>query len=439
MTKHIALLALPLLLATPALAAPSASPEQLAQAALKEAPVWDGHNDVPEQLRDRRHNVLTGFDFRDTTHEPGEDVWRTDGKSPAQPPANLSSAKADPMQTDLPRLRKGHVGAQFWSVYVSAGLTEQQAVQATIEQVDVMKRVIAANPADMQYCDTAACVEKAWKAGKIGSLLGAEGGHSIGGSLGVLRQLHALGVRYMTLTHFKNNAWADSGTDAPVHNGLTPFGKDVVREMQRLGMLVDLSHVSQKTMLDALDTAGAPVIFSHSGAMAVSGHPRNVSDEVLDRLGPNGGVVMVNFYPAYVSQALYIWNTARTAEEARQKALRPDRPDLGKAAMAEWIKAHPKPVVSVKDVADHIDHIKQRIGVDHIGLGSDFDGGSTGVVGLEDVSAYPNLFVELARRGYTKDDLKKIASGNILRVLKAAEAYAAAHAGDRAFESATTF
>ena len=430
MITRSALLALPLLLSVPAFAATSATPEQVAQAALKEAPVWDGHNDVPEQLRDRRHDVLTGFDFRDTTQEPGEDIWRTDSKSPV---------RKDPMQTDLPRLRKGHVGAQFWSVYVSAGLSEQQAVQATIEQVDVMKRVIAANPADMQYCDSAACVEKAWKAGKIGSLLGAEGGHSIGGSLGVLRQFYALGVRYMTLTHFKNNAWADSGTDAPAHNGLTPFGKDVVREMQRLGMLVDLSHVSQKTMLDALDTAGAPVIFSHSGAMGVSGHPRNVSDEVLDRLGPNGGMVMVNFYPAYVSQALYTWNTARTAEEARQKALRPDRPDLGKAAMAEWVKANPRPVVTVKDVADHIDHIKQRIGVDHIGLGSDFDGGSVGIVGLEDVSAYPNLFVELARRGYTKDDLKKIASGNILRVLKAAEAYATAHAGDRAFESATTF
>jgi len=246
-------------------------------------------------------------------------------------------------------------------------------------------------------------------------------------------------VRYMTLTHFKNNAWADSGTDAPAHNGLTPFGKDVVREMQRLGMLVDLSHVSQKTMLDAIAIAKSPVIFSHSGAMGVSGHPRNVSDEVLDALKPNGGVVMVNFYPAYVSAALYQWNAARMAEETRQKALRADRPDLAKAAMAEWGKAHPKPTVTVKDVADHIDHIRARIGVDHIGLGSDFDGGSVGVVGLEDAASYPNLFVELARRGYTKDELKKIASGNTMRALKAAESTSAAHKADLPIENPTSF
>jgi membrane dipeptidase len=407
-----------------------ATPEQTAAAALKEAPVWDGHNDVPEQLRNRRHNLLAGFDFHNTTAEPGEDNWAGDAKTPT---------KKDPMQTDLPRLRKGGVGAQFWSVFVSPALPEPQAVQATIEQVDVMKRLIAANPTDLAYCEDSACVERAWKSGKIASLLGAEGGHSIGGSLAVLRQLYAIGVRYMTLTHFKNNAWADSGTDAPAHNGLTPFGRDVVREMQRLGMLVDLSHVSQKTMLDAIAIAKAPVIFSHSGSMAVSGHPRNVSDEVLDAVKPNGGVVMVNFYPAYVSEALYQWNAARSGEDTRQKALHPDRPDLAKAAMAEWVKAHPKPTVTVKDVADHIDHIRARIGIDHIGLGSDFDGGSVGIVGLEDTAAYPNLFIELARRGYTKDELKKIASGNIMRALKAAESSSAAHKADLPIENPTSF
>jgi len=424
-----------LALSSPALAAPVASPEAIAEAALKEAPVWDGHNDVPEQLRNRRKNMLAGFDFHDTTKETGEDLWGNGNMG--QPSA--ASRKVDPMQTDLPRLRKGKVGAQFWSVYVSANLTEQQAVQATFEQVDVMKRVIAANPADMQYCENAACVEKAWKAGKIASLMGAEGGHSIGGSLAVLRQLYGAGVRYMTLTHFKNNAWADSGTDAPAHNGLTPFGKDVVREMQRLGMLVDLSHVSQKTMLDALDVAGAPVIFSHSNAQAISPHPRNVSDEVLDKVKANGGVVMVNFFPGYISKGQYLWNADRAGEMARQKALHPDRPDLAAAALKDWEAAHPKPVATLAEVADHITHIAQRIGTDHIGLGSDFDGGSVGLAGLPDVSAYPALFVELAKRGMGKEDLKKIASGNILRVLKAAESYAAAHKGDALIENPTSF
>ncbi|MEO5597835.1 MAG: dipeptidase, partial [Novosphingobium sp.] len=274
-------------------AAGAATPEQVAQAALAAAPVWDGHNDVPEQLRDRRKDVLAGFDFADTS-----------GTADA-------ALKRGPMQTDLARLRKGHVGAQFWSVFVSAALPEPQAVQATLEQIDVIKRVIAQNPQSMQFASSADEVVRAMKAGKIASLIGMEGGHSIGGSLGVLRQMYALGARYMTLTHFKNNDWADSGTDAPAHNGLTPFGKDVVREMQRLGMLVDLSHVSEKTMLDAMEVAGAPVIFSHSGAMGISGHPRNVSDAALDRLKANGGLIMVNFYPGYVSPQLRAWNADR--------------------------------------------------------------------------------------------------------------------------------
>ena len=418
-----------LALSTSLPAKPAPTPEQVAMAALAAAPVWDGHNDVPEQMRDRRKDVLGDFDFRDTTRELGMDKWKDGG----------GSGKPDPMQTDLPRLRQGKVGAQFWSVYVSAQLTDQQAVQATLEQIDVMKRIIARYPNDMQFCTDTSCVADAWKKGKIASLLGMEGGHSIGGSLGVLRQMHALGARYMTLTHFKNTAWADSGTDAPAHNGLTPFGKDVVREMQRLGMLVDLSHVSQKTMLDALDVAGAPVIFSHSGAQGVNPHARNVSDAVLDRLKANGGVVMVNFYPGYASKALFEWNVAREGEATRQSVRHPDRPDLVAVALANWDKANPRPAATVATIADHIDYIVKRIGIDHVGLGSDFDGGSTGIEGLPDVSAYPALFIELARRGYSQADLEKIASGNIMRVLKAAEAYAYAHRSDPPIENTTYF
>lgn len=410
-------------------AKPAPTPEQVAMAALAAAPVWDGHNDVPEQLRDRRKDVLEGFDFRDTTREAGVDKWKDGG----------SGDKPDPMQTDLPRLRQGKVGAQFWSVYVSANLTDQQAVQATLEQIDVTRRLIARYPQDLQFCTDSACVEDAWKHGRIASLLGMEGGHSIGGSLGVLRQMHALGARYMTLTHFKNTAWADSGTDAPAHNGLTPFGKGVVREMQRLGMLVDLSHVSQKTMLDALDVAGAPVIFSHSGAQAINAHARNVSDPVLDRLKANGGIVMVNFYPPYVLEAGRQWSAERDAAEARFKALNRGNPDRAKAMLADWDKAHPMPRGSIKDVADHLDYIAKRIGADHVGLGGDLDGIEVTIEGMEDVSAYPALFIELARRGWSQADLEKLASRNMLRVLKAAEAYALTHRGDPPIENPVSF
>lgn len=375
--------------------------------------VWDGHNDVPEQLRERRKDVLEGFDFNDT--------------------------RGVGMMTDLPRLRAGNVGAQFWSVYVSADLPEPQAVQATLEQIDVMKRLIARHPAEMQFCTDTACVEKAWKSKKIASLLGMEGGHSIGGSLGVLRQMHALGARYMTLTHFRNNAWADSATDAPAHDGLTPFGRQVVKEMQRLGMLVDLAHVSEATMRDVLALAGPPPIVSHSNARAINHHARNVSDETLKAIGVAGGIVMVNFYPHYVVEAARQWSAARDAEAARAKALNRGDPAAEKAALAAWDKANPMPRGSVKDVADHIDHIAKLIGADHVGLGGDLDGVETTVQGMEDVSTYPVLFAELSRRGWSKADLGKLASGNILRVMKAAEAYAAAHRSDAPLESATTF
>ena len=397
------------------------SPEAVAAAALRAAPVWDGHNDVPEQLRDRRKNVLAGFDFRDTAGT-----------------ADAATGKKA-MMTDIARLRAGRVGAQFWSVYVSASLSEPQAVQATLEQIDVMKRLIAANPKDLQFCTDSACVETAMKQGRIASLLGMEGGHSIGGSLAVLRQMHALGARYLTLTHSKNNAWADSGTDKPLHNGLAPLGKDVVREMQRLGVLVDLSHTSEKTMHDVLDMAGAPVIFSHSNARALNGHPRNVPDSVLMRIKANGGIVMVNFYPPYVARPTWEWQARRAAEKGRLEVVFNGNPDGAASALAQWETANPAPRGGISDVADHLDHIRKLAGVDHVGLGGDFDGIDVAVTGLDDVSTYPALFTELARRGWTQADLEKLASRNIMRVLKAAEAYSAAHRADPAVENPTTF
>lgn len=408
-----------LLLATSPAAAQG--PDAVAAAALRAAPVWDGHNDVPEQLRDRRKNVLGDFDFTDTTGTAD--------------PANQVGA----MQTDLKRLRAGKVGAQFWSVYVSANLTDQQAVQATLEQIDVTKRLVARHPGSLQYCETADCVAKAMKAGRIASLLGMEGGHSIGGSLAVLRQMYALGARYMTLTHFRNTAWADAATDSAVHGGLTEFGRDVVREMQRLGMLVDLSHVSEATMHDALDTAKAPVIFSHSNALAINTHPRNVPDAVLTRLKANGGIVMVNAYPAYVTEATRQWNVRRAAEEARLKALHVGQPKLAAEALAAWVAASPAPTGNVASVADHLDHIKRLAGAAHVGIGGDYDGIEKTVTGMEDVSTYPALFTELARRGWTQAELEGLASRNMMRVMRAAEAYAASRRADQPIENAVSF
>lgn len=389
------------------------SPQSSRELDISNLTVWDGHNDVPEQLRERRKDVLQGFDFNDT--------------------------RASGMMTDLPRLRAGNVGAQFWSVYVSADLPEPQAVQATLEQIDVMKRLIARHPAEMQFCTDTACVEKAWKAKKIASLIGMEGGHSIGASLGVLRQMHALGARYMTLTHFRNNAWADSATDAPAHDGLTPFGDKVVKEMQRLGILVDLAHVSEATMRDVLALGGPPPIVSHSNARAINHHARNISDETLKAIGAAGGIVMVNFYPPYVVEAAREWSAARDAEAARGKSLNRGEPEAEKAAMAAWDKANPMPRGSIMDVADHIDHIAKLIGADHVGFGGDLDGVEATVAGMDDVSTYPALVAELARRGWSQADLAKLGHGNIMRVMKAAEAYAAAHSADPPLESATTF
>ncbi|MCB2076211.1 MAG: dipeptidase [Novosphingobium sp.] len=416
--KSLALLLAGALVAGPAQAA---TPEQVADAALRAAPVWDGHNDVPEQLRNRRNNMIADFDFRDTTGTAD--------------PANNRVA----MHTDLPRLREGKVGAQFWSVYVSPLLTDQQAVQATLEQIDVAKRLIARYPNDLQYAETADQAQRAIKAGQVASLLGMEGGHSIGGSLAVLRQMYALGARYMTLAHFRNTPWADSATDTPEHGGLTDFGRDVVREMQRIGMLVDLSHVSEETMADVLDIAKAPVIFSHSGARAINSHPRNVPDSILARIKTNGGIVMVVTLPGYVSEEVRTWSISAAAEKARLEALHVGDPDAAKVSMKAWTEANPAPKSAVSQLADHVDHIVRLAGIDHVGIGADFDGMSTTTVGLEDVSGYPALFVELARRGYSQVDLEKIASRNMMRVLRAAEVYAAAHRNDPPIENPSTF
>ena len=398
-----ALLATTAVLAMPAAA--KETPEQVAAAALEAAPVWDGHNDVPIQLRGRFDNLINDFDFVDT----------------------LDTQEGDraAMHTDLVRLEKGDVGAQFWSVYVSAALPEPEAVQATIEQIDVTKRLIARNPDKLALALTADDVEKAMAEGKIASLMGMEGGHSIGNSLAVLRQMYDLGARYMTLTHSTTLDWADSATDAPRHDGLNTFGKDVVREMQRMGMLVDLSHVSEAAMHDALDVSGAPVIFSHSGARAINGHLRNVPDSVLARLPENGGVLMVVALPWFINEELRNHSANRSAEEARLKALFPGLPDNVEAGLAKWDATNRPPVSTVADMADHIDHIRKVAGIDHIGIGGDYDGMPTGPVGMEDVAGYPALFVELAKRGYSQADLEKISSRNMMRAMREAEAFAA--------------
>ncbi|WP_324074168.1 MAG: dipeptidase [Erythrobacter sp.] len=403
-------LAVALIVAAP-LSAQKVSEEQAAAtaaAALDAAPVFDGHNDAPGQLRSRQNNQINAFDFTDTMDEH-DHVGGDDGA----------------MHTDLVRLKKGKVGAQFWSVYVPHNANEPAAIQQTIEQIDVTKRLIAKNPETMRYALTADEVETAMREGKIASLLGMEGGYSIGSSLAVLRQFHAMGARYMTLTHNSNIPWADAATDAPLHGGLTEFGKDVVREMNRLGMLVDLSHVSEDTMMDALDVAQAPVIFSHSGARGVTPHPRNVPDAVLARLPQNGGVVMVVALPRFINEDIRQWDARRAGELARMRAVHLGNPAAATKAMEAWLAANPEPKSTITDVADHIDHIRKVAGVEHIGIGGDYDGMPIGPVGMEDVSGYPALFTELAKRGYSQAELEMIASRNILRVMRAAEAYAA--------------
>ena len=384
---------------------------------LRRFPLIDGHNDLPWELRERAQQDQRG----------GGDV-STLSLAPGDPAAVNLAAPVAGTHTDLPRLATGGVGAQFWSVYVPASLAGDGAVAAVLEQIDLVRRMIAAYPDALELALTADDVERIFASGRVASLLGAEGGHAIAGSLGVLRMLYALGVRYLTLTHNANVGWADSATDEPQAGGLTEFGRDVVREMQRIGMLVDLSHVAVSAMHHALDVAQAPVIFSHSSAKAVTDSPRNVPDDVLARLAGNGGVCMVTFVPAFVSQPCADWVAGLKAEAAR-RGLDPRNFDQLFSIKSEWERAHPLPQATLAQVADHVEHVREVAGVAHVGLGGDFDGTPDVTVGLEDVSAYPALFAELLARGWTESDCAALAGGNVLRALRAAESYAASTSG----------
>ncbi|RMH19475.1 MAG: membrane dipeptidase, partial [Acidobacteria bacterium] len=390
---------------------PGLDPARVEQARrlLERVPLVDGHNDLPWALRERVRGQLAKVDLE-------ADLRRLE----------------EPTHTDLPRLRAGGVGGQFWSVYVPVDLEGPAAVQAVIEQIDLVHRIDHAYPGALELALTAADVERIHGAGKIASLIGIEGGHSIGGSLAVLRQLYDLGARYMTLTHWRANDWADAATSPPVFDGLSDFGREVVREMNRLGMLVDLSHVAATTMHDALDVTAAPVIFSHSSARGVVPHPRNVPDDVLARLPDNGGVVMVTFVPSFVSEERRQHGAAREAEKARLESLLIGDPAAQEAALAAWDEAHPPPAATLAQIADHIDYVRRVAGIDHVGLGSDFDGISSVPEGLEDVSCFPALLGELLRRGYTEEEVEKVAGRNVLRVMREVERVAAALRAERA-------
>jgi membrane dipeptidase len=368
---------------------------------LKSTPLIDGHNDVPWELRENHKSSVEGL-------------------------AANSDKRPSPMMTDMARLRKGRVGGQFWSVYLPSGFTGERAIQATLEQVDIVKRMVRAYPQDLELAETANDVMRIHKSGKIASLIGAEGGHQIGNSMAALRAYRDAGVMYMTLTWNHNNDWADSGTDDPKHNGLTNFGRAVIGEMNRIGMIVDLSHVSENVMVQALDATTAPVMFSHSNVRALSDHPRNVPDRVLKLLPSNGGVVMVNAYPGHNDPEVIAQMARRAAEEARLSRVYPGQADRRKAALAEWDKANPRPASPITVMANHIDHVARVAGHDHVGIGADLDGVPFTNVGMEDVAGYPNLFAELIKRGWSDANLAKLAGGNILRVMRRAEAVSAA-------------
>ncbi len=368
---------------------------------LESVPLIDGHNDVPIQYRNRAQYKLSAIDFNNTT------------------------LLERPMHTDIPRMRAGRVGGQFWSVYVPTNVPESESVQMTLEQIDFVYRLIDAFPDHFELALTADDIERVFKNGRIASLIGMEGGQSIGNSLQVLRQMYELGARYMTITHSRTLDWADAATDDPKHGGLTAFGEEVIREMNWLGMLVDLSHVSAETMRDALKVSTAPVIFSHSSAMALNNHPRNVPDDVLDMLKANEGVIMVTYIPAFIKEELHQHISNRNAERARLDYYHIGQPDKVSELMRTWDANNPAPIATLETVADHIDHIKDRIGVDYIGIGGDYDGIPLLPEGLKDVSTYPDLFAELLYRGYTEEELRKIAGLNVLRVMRDAEQEAA--------------
>ncbi len=411
-----ATLALALLLPVAAFAASEPDPALLERARelLEQAPLVDGHNDLPSSILSRAWAVPE----TDWSHDP-EDLARTD----------LSVVQPD-HPADIPRLRDGRVGAQFWSAYVATDFMEEgTSLRQALREIDVVHRMVAAYD-DLEPARTADDIERIHRDGKIASLIGVEGGHAIEGSLAALRMLHGLGVRYMTLTHWRTTDWADAATDFPLHGGLTEHGERVVREMNRLGMFVDLSHVSADTMRDALRVSSAPVIFSHSNARALTDHPRNVPDDVLAQLPANGGVVMVNFIPMFVAPGAPAWLERREAQAEELRAELDDEEEIGKHLKA-WDQSHPIPRGTISDVADHIDHIREIAGIEHIGIGGDYydAGGDSMVEGLEDCSRYPYLFAELLRRGYTDDEILKIAGGNALRAMRRMEAVAARSGG----------
>lgn len=392
------------------LAAPAFAQDYDARVArvLTATPLIDGHNDWPEALAEKAKDARWTLDL---TRLPDTGDAR--------------------YNTDLSRLRAGRVGGQFWSVWVSPDLPPLEQVRQTLDQIDLVRQVAARYPDRLALARTAADVRRIHRGGRTASLIGVEGGGQIAGDLSVLRAYHALGAGYLTLTHWKTLSWADAATDDARHDGLTPAGEAVVGELNRLGMLVDLSHVSEPTVRDALRVTRAPVIFSHSSARALSDHPRNVSDETLRLVAANGGVVMVNFARSFVSDAHRRWKADMKAAAARfwsppSNGLYIAQPDRARAAMAAWLAAHPEPAVTLAQVADHIDHVARVAGIDHVGLGGDFDGvGNELPVGLEDVNRYPALLAELMRRGWSDRDVAKLVGGNILRVMERAETVAA--------------
>ena len=400
--KAALLLAAAFIMATPATAQQiDPKVEARIDRILKGTPLIDGHNDIAEQLSENYERNIEGL------------------------ASGTAQRNKKPLMTDMARLRQGRVGGQFWSVYIDGSITGDAAIRETLQQIDIVRRMVAAYPRDLELAATADDMVRIHKAGRIGSMIGVEGGRQMGNSLAALRLYYDLGARYMTLTHNQTTEWADAATDEPKYDGLSPFGVTVVKEMNRIGMLVDLSHVAPSTMKDAIAASRAPVIFSHSSAGGISPHPRNVPDDVLALLPANGGVVMVNFVPGFLSQDVWKWSSEQSAEEARLKAIH----RASKAAVAQglkaWEAAHPRPATDVRTVADHIDHIAKVAGFDHVGLGGDYDGIPYTPTGLEGVETYPVLFAELIRRGWSDANLAKLAGGNVLRALRRAEAVSA--------------
>jgi membrane dipeptidase len=381
--------------------------EARARRILERTPLIDGHNDLPWALRQAHAGDPHAVDLT----------------------ANLEASTA--LHTDIPRLRAGGVGGQFWSVYVPASLEPVEAAKVTFEQIDLVRRLAAAHPDAFELATTADDIERIHRRGRIASLIGIEGGYSIDDSLGLLREFHQAGVRYMTLTHSRTTTWADSATDAPKWGGLAPFGEQVVREMNRLGMMVDLSHVSEETMLDAMRVSEAPVIFSHSSARAVTDHPRNVPDSVLRQMAEDGGVVMVTFVPGFVNEALRSWSASRAAEEARLRSLNPGDPQAVRDGLQSWTATNPAPISTIDDVVAHIQHVREVAGIDHVGLGGDFDGVGSLPRDVEGVDAYPRILARLLAAGWSEADVRKLAGENVLRVMRAVEAVAAAKATER--------